>query len=161
MLAITYQTDCTLVCLFSLEDALYIPLPSQLTFLLSIKATNALLIRVILELPCQLSSPFPPPFPCFGVSQQTDDETMAIHLHHAVRITINVQLFSLHNAARLAHECIQRKSTISWELGMSFVVNIIKMSRKSRVDGDWAGPQILHVCLIKNYLLYHVTKKKI
>lgn len=51
-----------------------------------------------------VSSPPPPiPLPCFWVSQETVDETMAIHLHHAVRITINVELFSLHNAARLTH----------------------------------------------------------
>lgn len=67
-------------------------------------------------------------FAC-GFSRQTDDETMAIHLRHNVHVTINVRLFPLHNAARLAHEYIQRRRTISWEPCMSFVLNIMETWR--------------------------------
>lgn len=87
----------------------------------------------------------------FRVSQETDEETMAIHLCRGIHITINAQLLSLWNAACLAHKCIQRKSTISWELGMSSVVIIIKSSRGSQAEDDGAVlPKIVRFICVFN-----------
>lgn len=123
---------------------------SQLLVLLSIKAINALLTWVITESHVSKYPPHPhlnfyhPPtsrVPGFTGDRWRDNGNSSL----------SWQLLSLWNAARLAHKCIQRKSTISWELGMSSVVIIIKSSRGSQAEDDGAVlPKIVRFICVFN-----------